>query len=317
MVDKVVFNLILFLVPAAVLLLVCVSFQILFRKIRNKNDAQKEYPLLLFLWYLIFQIETASHVSDFSRIGDPIKDEISKDLELAKIIQQKMLPEVLPKVKGIELSAKLIPAKQVAGDFYDCFLLRDKTLAINIGDVSGKGVPAALLASSAKYIFRFPPSLYIRPSKLMEMANKIVFMNGGGLFVSDCFATLDLSRKQLFYVNAGHPPLIHYRRKSDDYNFLPTNGALLGAAEENIYREESVFLSQGDLLLFYTDGLTEVKMKDRKVLGEEGLSSILKKWKDLPFPELQEKLISEILILYEKEEQTRDDITIVLVRVLE
>lgn len=287
--------------------------KILSRALRKEN---KEYPLLLFLWYLISQIEFTSQGSGGSKTENAQKEEESKDLELAKIIQQKMLPEVLPKIEGIEITAKLIPAKQVAGDFYDCFLLRDKTLVINIGDVSGKGVPAALLASSAKYIFRFPPSLYIRPSKLMEMANKIVMMNGSGLFISDCFASLDLFRRQLLYVNAGHPPIIHYKNKSGDFSYLPANGPLLGIAEESGYREESVFLSQGDLLLFYTDGLTEVRTKERGMLGEEGLALIFKKWKDLPLPDLQEKLLSEILKMYDEKAQTRDDITLVLLRIL-
>lgn len=242
--------------------------------------------------------------------------EVLQDLEVAKILQQKMLPPQLPELEGIEMAARLIPAKEVSGDFYDCFLLREKTLAINIGDVSGKSIPAALLVSMAKYIFRFPPSLYIRPSKLMELANKIVYMNGGGMFISDCFATLDLARNQFVYVSAGHPPLIHYRAKDNHVSFHAPTGPLLGISEDSRYREEAIALGIGDLLLFYSDGLTEIKMEERKVLGEEGLANLFQDFKHLPPSKLIQELLTVILRLYEDQNQKRDDISCLLLKIV-
>jgi hypothetical protein len=252
----------------------------------------------------------------YDRMGQEKEPSVLQDLEVARILQQKLLPAHLPQVEGVSIAAKLLPAKEVSGDFYDCFLLREKTLALNIGDVSGKSIPAALLVSMAKYIFRFPPSLYIRPSKLMELANKIVYSNGGGFFITDCFATLDLDRKELVYVSAGHPPVLHYRARGNQVAFLPPTGPLLGVAEDSRYREESVFLSSNDLLLFYSDGLTEIKLDNKKTLAEEGLSALFLKLKDLQPEQLVEKLLDEILHLYQAYEQERDDMTCLVLKIL-
>lgn len=239
--------------------------------------------------------------------------DVLDELAVARTVQTRMLPSELPVVEGVELAARLIPAKEVGGDFYDCFLLREGALAINLGDVSGKSIPAALLVSMAKFIFRFPPSLYIRPSKLMETANKMVCMNGGGMFISDCFAMLDLTRRQLVYVNAGHPPLLHYRGKTDEVVFLPSTGIILGVSDDSRYREEAVMLSSGDLVMFYSDGLTEIKMPGGKVFGEENLARLFKRFKHLTPADLLEELFQEILSLYQ--EQPRDDLACVVLKI--
>ncbi len=182
---------------------------------------------------------------------------LHRELALAGSIQQKLLPRELPELPGFDLAARTVPCREIGGDFYDCVLANSGDLSIAIGDVTGKGVPAALVMASLQATFRAETAAGLPPREVTARVNRsLCSLDPPQRFVTFFCGRLDLKRSQLAYTNAGHlhPMLV---RADGRVERLDRGGLLLGVMPESPYEDQVVLLRPGDLLLLFTDGVIE------------------------------------------------------------
>ncbi len=199
-----------------------------------------------------------------------------QDFERAREIQQALMPTTLPQIQGCELAAGCQPARMVGGDYFDAIRLGDARAAIAIGDVSGKGMAAALLMSNLQAIVRaFAPS-ELSPAELCAKANQLIAGNvAPGKYITFFYAVIDAVHMRLDYCNAGHnPPIL--RRRDGTLEWLRDGGPVLGVIPGAPYAAGTVELRSGDCLVLYTDGITEAFNAADEEFGEERLMLPLK-----------------------------------------
>ena len=205
------------------------------------------------------------------------KGKIEKELSIASEIQQSLLPHKFPSMKQIDLYATLTPAKEVGGDLYDFFFIDEKHLCFAIGDVSGKGVPAALFMAIARTLLRAKISLSMDPAKILNVMNEDLFReNETCMFVTFFLGILNIETGLLEYCNAGHtPPLIHTADKG--FYYFNTEGAHppLGLMADVSYVGNRLKLLPEDIFFLYTDGVTEAMNIDYVQFSEEKLLDLL------------------------------------------
>ena len=207
------------------------------------------------------------------------KSRLQSELEVASVIQHSLLPligDTYPGRREVEVSGSMEAAKEVGGDFYDVFFVDKDRLAILIGDVSGKGVPAALFMASSKVTLqnciRDIPEL----SAAMEAANNaLCARNEADMFVTVWVGILDLTDGTLRYVNAGHNPPV-FLHCGEPQLLTGRHGFVLGGMEDVRYREESIQLGRGDIICLYTDGVTEAEDRTHEMFGDDRLLACFK-----------------------------------------
>lgn len=210
-----------------------------------------------------------------------------QELSLARTIQASFLPETVPDLPGWQLSAILEPARQIAGDFYDFIHLPDGKLGILIADVADKGLGSALyMALSSTLIRTFAGEYHRDPALILKTANQHILRNArANLFVTVFFAVLDPTTGLICYANAGHnPPFI--LGKDEVIKILNNTGMPLGIDEDNNWGQDEVMISPGEMLLMYTDGVTDAQNNDgefidRKMIFSTAQQNISKSTQDV------------------------------------
>ncbi|MBQ7160011.1 MAG: serine/threonine-protein phosphatase [Treponema sp.] len=208
------------------------------------------------------------------------KERISTELNVATEIQANMLPTdypAFPDRNDFDLFASMTPAKEVGGDLYNYLLLDDDHLLLTVGDVSGKGVPAALFMVITKTLLTSHAVQHLSPSEILETTNnQLCENNTSSMFVTCWLGILTLSTGELRFVNAAHPHAIIY--SDGEFKYLETKANLmLGGMEGTVYDEHIVTLKHGDRLLIYTDGVTEATDENNVLFAEERLLESAKK----------------------------------------
>jgi GAF domain-containing protein len=203
-----------------------------------------------------------------------------KEHHVATILQSSILPERLPAISGIEAESFYLPAGmevEIGGDYYDLFTRPDGTAVVAIGDVCGKGVLAATKTSMMKYSLRGMVAAGSGPAEALTELNRIVSASGDPSdIVTAWIGFLDPSRKTLTYADGGHPPALLYRASSKQMLRLGPTGPLLGAFEEAAFEERAVPVEPGDLLVTYTDGVTEAR-RGTAFFGEAGIDDVMRR----------------------------------------
>ena len=226
------------------------------------------------------------------------KERIESELMVANKIQARMLPSIFPpypNIENLELFASMEPAREVGGDFYDFFLLDDHRFCFCIGDVSGKGVPAALFMVITRTILR---NQVLHGNSLTEVFfrtnNLLCSDNIEDMFVTVFMGIVNTNTGELEYINAGHnPPLIS--RKDKDYEFLHVNRNLvLGGFEDFDFKSQKIVISQGDILFLYTDGLNEAMNHQQEEFGNERMFKAINKTKKMDVKDVIGKLEEEV-----------------------
>ena len=241
------------------------------------------------------------------------QERFQESLELSRSIQMSMLPTEFPRFSQgsvIDLFAYIQPAREVGGDFYDFFHLNEKTLLVVIGDVSGKGVPAALFMVMVKTLIRAMANQYVLPDRILAALNpEICRDNDAMMFVTLFIATLDLETKLIKYSYGGHNrPL--YLSKYGIVSMLPgDSGTALGIFEDATFSMESMQLDSGDSLILYTDGINEAMSVDYEEYGDERLCGLLVGLDHLNAQELLETVSADVNVFTTGAEQS-DDITL-------
>lgn len=240
------------------------------------------------------------------------KERIGAELNVATKIQADMLPKIFPAFPGrseFDIFAKMDPAKEVGGDFYDFFLVDDDHLAIVIADVSSKGVPAALFMVIAKTLIKNHAQNHCQSlGELFSRVNtQLCEGNDEGMFVTSWMGLLTISTGALEFVNAGHnPQLVMYE---DRYEWIQSQSGFVLAGLEGIpYTSEYLQLKHGSRIFLYTDGVTEAQNEKNELFGEERLLESLAKNGKLPLPQMLSDVRADIDVFVGAAEQF-DDIT--------
>lgn len=205
------------------------------------------------------------------------RQRLEQDLHLAERIQQSFLPRRIPKVEGYSFCARYDPAYEVGGDFYDFVRLQDDRLGIVVGDVSGKGISAALYMARLTRDLRYLAVAHSDPAQVLKTMNRAVIESGqDDIFVTLIYTVLDAAKRQLVIANAGHMPAVVRRRAENDLIVLDRiSGLPLGVLPEPEYTSETYELSPGDSVMLFTDGLVEAMDPSQHMYGMERMQRAL------------------------------------------
>jgi serine phosphatase RsbU (regulator of sigma subunit) len=202
------------------------------------------------------------------------RERIEQELQVAQLIQRQFLPRELPELSGWYVATYYQPAKAVGGDFYDFIELPDGLVGLVCGDVTGKGVPAALVMATTHSILRGDAPQLVSPGKVLERANNLLLHDiPPQMFVTCLYGVLDPATGQLRYANAGHnPPYVHTH---DGVVELRATGMPLGAMPDMTYEEKETTLGLGDTVLLHSDGLVEAHDPERRMFGFPRLAELM------------------------------------------
>ena len=242
------------------------------------------------------------------------KQKLEKDLETARNIQKNLLPKSVPKLNSFEIAAFNNSARQVGGDYYDLVPLSKEELLFAIGDVSGKGVPAALLMANVQAFLKSICKQKMPLNLASNFINDLVSENTtNGSFITFFWGVLNDATRELTYVNAGHnPPLLI---RNNEIKKLRTGGMILGVMATVIpYNSETLQLEKGDLLICFTDGITEAMDPDFKEFSDEKLEEMALNMNGGNPSDILNKIMEEVKIFTKGAEQS-DDITLIVIKV--
>jgi phosphoserine phosphatase RsbU/P len=201
---------------------------------------------------------------------------LRRELDIARDIQQSILPRAFPERADLRVFGEMIPAQEIGGDFYDFFFLDDDRLGILIGDVSGKGVPAALFMAMTRTMLRSTAAVSASPGECLGRVNALLIPdNKAEMFVTVFYGILDIPSGRLEYSNGGHNPPYVIRAGGGVHALARTKGTVLGMIGGIDFGTEAAALDRGDSLVLFTDGITEAMDANGTLFGEKGLETAL------------------------------------------
>jgi len=241
---------------------------------------------------------------------------IQKELETAREIQLSILPEEIPKIGGVDIAARYIPMTSVAGDFYDFIVVDEKHLGILVADVSGHGMPAALIASMLKIALAAQESHAADPAQLLLGLNKALCGKFQRHYVTAAYLFLDMLKGTLRYAGAGHPPLLLWSR-SEGVRAVEENGLFLGKFPQAAYSFVELPLKAGDWALLYTDGIPETTNSLQIEFGTDRFKHFLETEQSTSADHFADRLLKELSqwSVRDSGEDSDDDVTLVAIHV--
>jgi sigma-B regulation protein RsbU (phosphoserine phosphatase) len=244
------------------------------------------------------------------------KERYAKEMEIAKEIQNNFLPEFTPTIPGIELAATTLPAMEIGGDLYDFIPVTKERWGLAIADVSGKGVSAALFMALCSTLIRVSGDAEADPSVVLEHANKMIYADGrSSMFITIFYGVLDPANRKFTYVNAGHNLPMLLRGNSLNVQTLEEGRCIaLGVVPEVNLTCAELALEHNDLIVMYTDGVTEAFNPHDEQFGEERLMDYLQKHRNYPVQAIIDGLIEDVRKFCGNRQQS-DDITLVIIKV--
>ncbi len=204
------------------------------------------------------------------------KGRMERELQIAHRVQSSLIPKEIPQISGWEFSARWIPAREVAGDFYDFITSDEGKLGLVIADVVDKGMPAALFMAFSRSTLRNNVLRLPTPKDGIAEVNKLICADSVyGMFLTLVYCLIEPDSGEVTYVNAGHNPPLLYRSDKDEILDLSRTGIPLGVTEEASYDQESSTLNSGDFILFYTDGICDAVNSQGEEFGMERVRRVL------------------------------------------
>jgi phosphoserine phosphatase RsbU/P len=244
------------------------------------------------------------------------KERYAKEMEIAKEIQDTFLPESVPEIAGFEVAAVTIPAMEIGGDLYDFIPVTGNRTGFVIADVSGKGVSAALYMALSRTLLHASGQADPAPSGAIRNANRLIYDDGrSSMFITVFYGVLDPVGLTFSYVNAGHNPPLVMRTGEAGTWITDAKGIALGVVPDVNIAAATLELRHGDILVLYTDGVTEAFNEQEEYFGEERLMDCMARHQSRPVQELVTALLEEITTFSGSAPQS-DDITLVVIRVL-
>ena len=247
------------------------------------------------------------------------RERMAKELEIAHQVQMSLLPKGSPIIPGYDIAGSCIPAEEVGGDYYDYIHLDNGNLGIAVGDVSGKGMPAAIYMTLTKGVIQSQSDEMFSPKEVLTKINSLIYQSiERKSFVSMFYSILDPNNRKLICSRAGHNPAILFRNGENGCKLIEPSGIALGLESGDVFsdviHEEEIGLERGDLLVLHTDGFTEAMNENQDEYGEERLVDIIRKNKDKDSMALIEAVSQDVRQFTETYPQ-HDDMTMVSVRV--
>ena len=244
---------------------------------------------------LLTILRTQIEMGHVLRKTQRLKTEQERELVEARSIQRRLLPDEIPQIDGCSLSAAWRPARSVSGDYYDVLKFGDSKAALCIADVSGKGMPAALLMSNVQAAVHAFASETISPSELCAKVNRVISTSiGEDKFITFFYCVVDAEQKKLVYTNAGHNPALLVRQDGSLLR-LEGGGAVLGPFPNWSYKHDQIDLRAGDRLLMCTDGVTELRSPSAEEFGEERLIELLTRGRELDAKALRDRIVQALV----------------------
>jgi serine phosphatase RsbU (regulator of sigma subunit) len=242
---------------------------------------------------------------------------IQKELETARQIQQSILPETVPQIDGLDIAARYVPMAAVAGDFYDFIVVDNKHVGILVADVSGHGMPAALIASMLKIALAAQSAHADDPAQVLHGLNQALCGKFQHHFVTAAYVFVDMKERTLTYAGAGHPPLLMWSGGSPGVRDVTENGLFLGKFDFATYSSVELPLSVGDHGLLYTDGISEANNPEGVEFGNERFRQFLADEKNGSANQLLDGLLKDLACWSARGEgeDLDDDITMVAIHV--
>ncbi len=296
--------------------------------ITNSPDANVFYVFLLicvslagFGLYFIYKGNEKDEIPDYvpAYIEELAKEQrVQQELDIARIVQQTFLPNVTPEISGFDTAAICDPAMEAGGDYYDIIRIDDSKAGVAIGDVSGKGIQAAFYMTFIKGVIHSLSTILTSPKELLVQANRLFNSNATrGTFISMIYGVLDSQKNTFTYVRAGHNPMLH-KKANGEISWLQPKGLALGMTQDENFKkgsdEVTLQLEKGDVLVLYTDGVTEAQNKNGEFYGEKRLYTIVKNEKTQNSSELLNFIVKDVRIFYGEATQY-DDMTLVVIKV--
>ena len=241
---------------------------------------------------------------------------IETELETARQIQFSILPTSVPEFENLRVAASYLPMTSVAGDFYQFVRSDNHHLGILVADVSGHGIPAALISSMIKVAMQSVAIHADDPAQVLGGLNRILSSEAHGQFASAAYVWLDTENRNALYSAAGHPPLLCWRNTSGEMQRIESNGLLFGVEPDSEYPVCSVLLAPSDRFLLYTDGVTETENAAGEAFGDQQLERVVRNHRLHPASELSRQVLSELQRWRPAAMSQQDDITLIVVDVL-
>lgn len=253
------------------------------------------------------------------------KGRLEQEMFAAREIQQKLLPTGPLRVTGLAVTAFCEPAREVAGDYYDFLPITDSMIGLLIADVAGKGLAAGLYMAQLKVIVQSLSRLHHEPKEFLIAVNKVVAANlDDRSFITMLYGVVDVERREMTFARAGHCPLIHVpasqpagMRKA---RLLVPDGLVVGlkiddgTMFESILQEQTISLAPGDLVVWFTDGISETMNEAFDCFGEERLAQVVEQYAHLPFDQLRSYILAELRAFAGGADQ-HDDMTMILMKI--
>jgi phosphoserine phosphatase RsbU/P len=241
--------------------------------------------------------------------------EINTELEMARQIQLSILPSSTPKITGMDIVARYIPMTSVAGDFYDFIVVDERHVGILIADVSGHGLPAALIASMLQVALTAQARHVSEPGKVLAGLNQALCGKFQHNFVTAAYVYVDLEKNIMNYGGAGHPPLLLWRKSTGSASELLENGLVMGQFEEATYDSLQIPIEPGDRFFLYTDGILETANPAQEEFGTDRFMKFIETNNKLPAGPFADALLLELARWLEQPpgEGHKDDISLLAV----
>jgi len=241
---------------------------------------------------------------------------IRNELETARQIQSSILPREIPSIAGLDIAARYVPMSSVAGDFYDFLVVDEKRIGILVADVSGHGMPAALIASMLKIAFAAQSARATDPAGVLSGLNQVLCGKFQGHYVTAAYAFVDTEKQTLCYAGAGHPPQLLREKSSGTVRSVIENGLFLGYFPNATYGAVEIPFRRGDWVVLYTDGITEMTGESEEQFGEARLKEFLESHSDLSAAGFADNLLERLSLWSGRAsgKEPDDDVTLLAVR---
>jgi len=242
------------------------------------------------------------------------------EMAIAREIQENLLPKQLPKIEGYDLGAYYRPSLDVGGDYYDFLQIDSENLGIVVADVSGKGIPGAIVMTMARSLLRMEGMRNPSAADTLMKVNRYLTPDiKRGMFVTVMYVVLNTVKRTLLVTSAGHNPMVLWRKATNTCHLVNPNGLALGIDRGPLFdktiKEQKIQLHQGDRFVLYTDGVVESMNNKQEQLGSHRMYLLVKQYAEKGSNEFS-NLIATVLENHKGEAPQHDDITMVTVRIL-
>lgn len=296
--------------------------------IENSPDAfvfQSVMGISVFLLgFAVYAIRKGQSIQDLPTytpeyIEEQAKEErVKQELTIARIVQKTFLPSQIQKMKGIDIAGICEPAQETGGDYYDMIPLGDQRMAVAIGDVSGKGIRAAFYMTFTKGVLHSLSAIILSPLELLNQLNRLFNENATrGTFITMIYGMLDAKRREFIFSRAGHNSMLHMKANGEA-RWLKPKGVGIGLLKDDSFvkctEEVTVHLDEGDLIVLYTDGITEMQNTGDKFYGEERLEKLVRGIRNGSSQKILQIIIDDVNTFKGIAKQ-HDDMTLVIIKV--